>query len=60
MLPQGDSGGPLQCKVENRWYLHGITSFGSSCAKPGFPDVYSRVEHYLSWIQQVQQMHADS
>ena len=26
-----DSGGPLQCRIRNRWYLAGITSFGSNC-----------------------------
>ena len=28
---------------DGRWYLAGITSFGSGCAKPGFPDVFVRV-----------------
>jgi len=49
----GDSGGPLQCKIGNQWHLAGITSFGSGCAKPGFPDVYTRVTHFLSWINQL-------
>ncbi|UYV73381.1 hypothetical protein LAZ67_10002969, partial [Cordylochernes scorpioides] len=49
---QGDSGGPLQCQINGRWTLAGLTSFGSGCAKPGFPDVYTRVSHYLSWIKQ--------
>ncbi|KAE8739428.1 hypothetical protein FOCC_FOCC015069 [Frankliniella occidentalis] len=48
----GDSGGPLQCLgKDGRWFLVGITSFGSGCAKPGFPDVYTRLSHYSSWIQ---------
>ncbi|PRD34903.1 UNVERIFIED_CONTAM: Tmprss3 [Trichonephila clavipes] len=50
---QGDSGGPLACKTERGWVLAGLTSFGSGCAKRGFPDVYSRVSHFLSWIKQM-------
>ncbi|XP_063884290.1 venom protease-like [Scylla paramamosain] len=49
----GDSGGPLQCNMrDGRWYLAGITSFGSGCAKPGYPDVYTRITHYLPWLKQ--------
>ncbi|KAJ8978406.1 hypothetical protein NQ317_008481, partial [Molorchus minor] len=48
----GDSGGPLQCAMnDGRWILAGITSFGSGCAKPGFPDVYTRLSYYLPWIR---------
>lgn len=50
----GDSGGPLQCNLrDGRWYLAGITSFGSGCAKPGFPDVFVRVSEYSGWIEKV-------
>ncbi|XP_014245627.1 plasma kallikrein-like isoform X2 [Cimex lectularius] len=48
----GDSGGPLQCSKNGKWFLVGITSFGSGCAKPGFPDVYTRLSFYLPWIQE--------
>ncbi|KAJ1528013.1 hypothetical protein ONE63_007937 [Megalurothrips usitatus] len=49
----GDSGGPLQCLgADGRWFLVGITSFGSGCARPGFPDVYTRMAHYTAWIQE--------
>ncbi|GAB6023504.1 hypothetical protein CHUAL_008281 [Chamberlinius hualienensis] len=48
----GDSGGPLQCPIgDGRWFLVGVTSFGSGCAKPGYPDVFMRITHYLNWIQ---------
>lgn len=51
-VSQGDSGGPLQCAMsDGRWILAGITSFGSGCAKPGFPDVYTRMSYYLPWIK---------
>jgi secreted trypsin-like serine protease len=41
----GDSGGGLQCKFSRNgpWILAGITSFGSGCAKKGYPDVYTNV-----------------
>ncbi|KAL0268605.1 UNVERIFIED_CONTAM: hypothetical protein PYX00_010473 [Menopon gallinae] len=47
----GDSGGPLQCSLtDGRWVLAGLTSFGSGCAKPGYPDVYTRLAYYVPWI----------
>lgn len=51
MIHQGDSGGPLQCSLDDgTWVLAGITSFGSGCAKPGYPDVYTRLAFYVPWI----------
>ncbi|XKL61844.1 hypothetical protein PGB90_001677 [Kerria lacca] len=48
----GDSGGPLQCILQDgRWFLAGITSFGSGCAKPGYPDVYTKLSFYIPWIK---------
>ena len=35
---------------DGRWYLVGITSFGSGCAKPGIPDVFTRLTNYSQWI----------
>ena len=29
--------------------MAGITSFGSGCAKPGFPDVFVRVRFFVLW-----------
>ena len=55
---QGDSGGPLQCNMKDgRWYLAGLTSFGSGCAKPGFPDVFTRLTHYIEWINSTLALH---
>ncbi|XP_048026950.1 mast cell tryptase isoform X3 [Megalobrama amblycephala] len=49
---QGDSGGPLQCKQGSVWVQAGITSFGTSlaCAREGFPEVYSRVSEFNTWV----------
>lgn len=44
---QGDSGSPL---VVNGTQV-GIVSFGRPCAI-GYPDVYTRVSSFISWIIQ--------
>lgn len=55
---KGDSGGPLQCRLRKRgpWVLAGITSFGSGCALKGFPDVYTKISHYIKWINETIEM----
>ena len=49
----GDSGGPLVCGDDkNRAVLTGIVSHGlKDCGSEALPAVYTRVTHYLSWIQ---------
>ncbi|CAH2095592.1 unnamed protein product [Euphydryas editha] len=49
---QGDSGGPLMLQANGRWTQIGVVSFGNKCGEPGYPGVYTRVTHYLSWLQQ--------
>lgn len=57
---QGDSGGPLQCSGSNgRWFLAGLTSFGSGCARPGYPDVYTKLSFHLPWILKQIKIHTD-
>ncbi|GAA5511987.1 hypothetical protein Dcar01_00701 [Deinococcus carri] len=47
----GDSGGPLAQSYNGNFYVLGIVSYGpSACTGSG---VYTRVNGYLSWIQQV-------
>ena len=43
---QGDSGGPLVCLGLQA----GIISFGSGCAQPLLPGVYTDVAFYKQWI----------
>ena len=49
---QADSGGPLMCRLpgEENWKLFGITSWSRECNSPG---AYTRVVHYLEWIQNI-------
>ena len=46
---QGDSGGPLVCDKK----LVGIVSFGKGCARPNFPGVYTKLEKYTKWIDDI-------
>uniref|UniRef100_A0A1I8IC92 Peptidase S1 domain-containing protein n=1 Tax=Macrostomum lignano TaxID=282301 RepID=A0A1I8IC92_9PLAT len=51
---QGDSGGPFVCSSGSGssavWYVHGVTSWGYDCARPGKPGVYATVATVRSWI----------
>ncbi|XP_043269435.1 serine protease nudel [Venturia canescens] len=53
---QGDSGGPLMCNFphsENQWYVAGIVSHGEGCAHPNEPGAYTKVGHFVDWINSI-------
>lgn len=45
----GDFGGPLVVDGVQ----HGVASWGRSCGRTGFPDVYARVTHFVDWIRRI-------
>uniref|UniRef100_A0A8C7VP37 Peptidase S1 domain-containing protein n=1 Tax=Oncorhynchus mykiss TaxID=8022 RepID=A0A8C7VP37_ONCMY len=51
---QGYSGGPLVCCSSGVLFQVGIVSFGdiNGCALKGFPEVYTRVERYMDFINE--------
>ncbi|KAF9810214.1 hypothetical protein SFRURICE_019501 [Spodoptera frugiperda] len=53
---EGDSGGPLQVTSYLSKCLYsiiGVTSFGRACGYAGDAGMYTRVFHYVPWIESV-------
>ena len=50
---QGDSGGPLIVATHLGWQQLGIVSYGVGCGVAAFPDVYTRVGNFTSWIESI-------
>lgn len=49
----GDSGGPLMAMQNGGFRQVGIVSFGNECALPNFPGVYTRVDRFSTWINDI-------
>ncbi|MFM2031853.1 MAG: hypothetical protein RLZZ297_618 [Chloroflexota bacterium] len=48
---QGDSGGPLVVKSGTTRYQVGVVSWGSGCASPNLPGIYTNVKVVFDWIK---------
>ncbi|KRZ79292.1 Plasminogen [Trichinella papuae] len=47
---QGDSGGPLVCTRKGKNVQFGVVSYGTGCARKGYPGVYAKVPSYVTWL----------
>jgi secreted trypsin-like serine protease len=47
---QGDTSGPLVIQNDGKWEIVGVTSWGEQCGKSGYPQVYTKLLHYVDWI----------
>lgn len=54
----GDSGGPLVARVSDKDFLIGLSSYGSKRCAISIPDVYTRVSHYIDWIERTISSHS--
>lgn len=48
---QGDSGGPHVTRFGDTYFVTGVVSWGEGCARKGKYGVYTKVTHFLKWIE---------
>ncbi|PZC70595.1 hypothetical protein B5X24_HaOG215530, partial [Helicoverpa armigera] len=56
ILQTGDSGGPLQSSAhlsDCLFTILGVTSYGRACGFAGGSGMYTRVSHYVPWIESI-------
>ena len=50
----GDGGGPVcVLQEEGKWEVVGIQSWGVGCGKKGQPNVATKIEPFLEWIEEI-------
>ncbi|KAK6177429.1 hypothetical protein SNE40_015533 [Patella caerulea] len=48
----GDSGGPLACRMDGKFFMVGVVSWGAeNCNMNGHPSVFARVLSHMDWIE---------
>ena len=52
----GDSGGPLSCETGGTYKVVGVVSAnGASCNASAFPNIFTKVSAYRTWIDEYMQ-----
>ncbi|KAJ8246650.1 hypothetical protein GJAV_G00253900 [Gymnothorax javanicus] len=49
---RGDDGSPLVTRYRDTAFLTGLVAWGRGCTTPGYYSIFTRVDHFLPWIQE--------